>query len=274
MVLKFFSALKAIGEDFLAGKAFWIPVVLALVPCVLLATKFRSNLPQLVVRAEFSHQEFAVGGGPFTVRDEFLRDLKTRVQGVLLSNMGAPFVGWTGAAATGSVDEATLLSGGSKVRFRVKVRVTNFGTVPSSVSFVSCELMESIGSHTFPIAFRTWPESKVPLPPGQETVLGNPAGEMVEFDVFDGSLSDFQTIELLGRAIRGHYPNESSDHRFRLLASYLRVLASNDFAKQDRLVSMADPEKQARVFVVVQVHDIYGRSGAAESNIIDSGAWK
>ncbi|HEY4272905.1 MAG TPA: hypothetical protein VGM65_12950, partial [Candidatus Udaeobacter sp.] len=56
----FGDSLQAIGQDFIKGKAFWFPVLLAILPCVLLATKFRSNLPQLVVTAEVVRQQYAL----------------------------------------------------------------------------------------------------------------------------------------------------------------------------------------------------------------------
>jgi hypothetical protein len=271
---EFCGLLKVIGEDFFKGKAFWIKVVLSLVPCVLLATKFRSNLPQLLVQAELSHQEFSAGDGPIEDRDEFLGNLRIRIQSDLISHISVPFPTAVGSASQRKQEQAGFIEKMGKARFLVKARVTNVGTLSSSVSTVSAKLMESIGGHMYPIGFASLPQEDAALPQGQITPLGNPAGQTIEFGISSDGLMDFQIVELVGRALRDRYPKESSGDRFKILTSYLRLLALDDLLRQDRLVSIADPENQARVFLVIQVYDIYGRGGAAECSIIDSGAWK
>jgi len=74
-VRDFADSLRVIGRDFVKGKKFWLPVLLMITPSLLLATKFRSNMPQLTVSAEIVRQQYALKGQPLQNRDEFVRNL-------------------------------------------------------------------------------------------------------------------------------------------------------------------------------------------------------
>jgi len=74
-VRDFADSLRVIGRDFVKGKKFWLPVLLMITPSLLLATKFRSNMPQLTVSAEIVRQHYALNGQPLQNRDEFVRNL-------------------------------------------------------------------------------------------------------------------------------------------------------------------------------------------------------
>jgi hypothetical protein len=273
LLVEFSESLKCIGEDFAKPKTFWIPVVLCIVPCVLLATKFRSNMPQLLVSAELSHQQFASQGGPIQDRDEFLGNLRVKIQSDLVAHISVPFPKTAAPPSNGKTEQPASVPSGGKARFLVKARITNVGTLTSTISYVSVKLMESIGGRMSSIGYATWPVGDVTLPQGQITPLGNPAGQTIEFNIISNGLVDYQTVELIGRPLRERYPKETTS-RVEILASYLRLLALDDFWRQERLVAIADPANQARVFLVIQVYDIYSRTGAAECPIIDCGAWK
>ena len=90
-VRNFGDSLRVIGQDFIKGKTFWLPVVLAILPSVLLATKFRSNMPQLVVTAELVRQQYALKGQALQDREEFLEGLKPKIESVLSARAAFPF---------------------------------------------------------------------------------------------------------------------------------------------------------------------------------------
>src|SRR5207247_9620664 len=98
-VRTFVDSLQAIGEDFIKGKTFWFAVVLAILPCVLLATKFRSNLPQLVVTAEVVRQQYALKGQALQDREELLQGLKRNIASVFPTQIDVPFATPSGAPA-------------------------------------------------------------------------------------------------------------------------------------------------------------------------------
>jgi len=100
-VRTFVDSLQAIGEDFIKDKTFWFAVVLAILPCVLLATKFRSNLPQLVVTAEVVRQQYALKGQALQDREEFLQGLKGKIERVFPTQIAAPFATPSGSLAEG-----------------------------------------------------------------------------------------------------------------------------------------------------------------------------
>ena len=123
------------------------------------------------------------------------------------------------------------------------------------------------------LGFGSWPKEDAKLPQGQIAILGNPAGQPIEFKLFGSDLLDFQIVELIGRGLREHLPKDIRN-RPEILASFLHVLAWNNSLREEHLVSIADPANQARVFVVIEVNDVYGRKGLVECPIMDYGAWK
>src|SRR5437773_10847107 len=98
-VRTFVDSLQAIGEDFIKDKTFWFAVVLAILPCVLLATKFRSNMPQLVVTGEVVRQQYALKGQALQDREEFVQGLKGKIESVFLAQAVAPFATPSGSEA-------------------------------------------------------------------------------------------------------------------------------------------------------------------------------
>ena len=269
----FGDSLRAIGQDFIKGKTFWLPVVLAILPCVLLATKFRSNMPQLVVTAEVVRQQYALKGQALEDREEFVQGLKRKIESVFPAQAAVPF-------ATPSVSPAkegeNVLSDWDAMPgaiYTVKAKVANLGTLSSTISFVSVRLIESVGGRMSWLGYAGWPKEDAKLPQGEIAILGNPAGQPIEFKLFGSDLLDFQIVEVIGRGLREHLPKDIRN-RPEILASFLRVLALNNSFRQEHLVSIADPANQARVFLVIEVDDVYGRKGLVECPIMDYGAWK
>jgi hypothetical protein len=157
--------------------------------------------------------------------------------------------------------------------YTVKAKVTNVGTLSSTISSVSVRLIESVGGRMSWLGVGDWPKEDAKLPQGQIAILGNPVGQPIEFTLLGNGLLDFQIVEVIGRGLREHLPKDTRN-RSEILTSFLRVFALNNFLRQEHLVSIADPANQARVFVVIEVQDVYGRKGSVECPVIDYGAWK
>jgi hypothetical protein len=87
----FGDSMRAIAQDFIKGKTFWLPVIVMIVPSVLLATKFRSNMPQLVVTAELVRQQYALKGQALQDREEFIQGLKRKIETVFPTRTTVPF---------------------------------------------------------------------------------------------------------------------------------------------------------------------------------------
>lgn len=269
----FGDSLRVIGQDFIKGKRFWLSVVLAILPCVLLATKFRSNMPQLVVTAEVVRQQYALKGQALQDREEFLQGLKRKIESVFPARAAVAF---TMPSVSPAQEGENVLSDWDSMPvavYTVKAKVSNLGTLSSTISSVSVRLIQSVGGRMSWVGYAGWPKEDAKLPQGQIAILGNPAGQPIEFKLFGSDLLDFQIVELIGRRVREHLPKDIPN-RPEILASFLRVLALNNSVRQKHLVSIADPANQARVFVVIEVEDIYGRKGLVECPVIDSGAWK
>jgi hypothetical protein len=267
------DSLRVIGEDFIKGKTFWLPVVLAIVPSVLLATKFRSNMPQLVVAAELVGQQYALKGQGVQDREEFIEGLKRKIESVLPARAALPFATPSASPAREAEDVFSDWDAMPVAVYTVKARVTNLGALSTTISRVSVRLIESVGGRMSWLGYADWPKEEAKLPQGQIAILGNPAGQAIGFKLFGSNLLDFQIVEIIGRGLRQHLAKDTSNRR-EILASFLRVFALNNSFRQDHLVSIADPANQARVFLVIEVEDVYGRKGLVECPIMDYGAWK
>lgn len=272
-VRNFGDSLRVIGQDFIKGKTFWLPVVLAILPSVLLATKFRSNMPQLIVRAELVRQQYALKGQALQDREEFLEGLKPKIESVLSARAAFPFATPPALPPQGGEDVFTDWDAMPVAVYTVKAKVTNLGTLSSTISFVSARLIESVGGQMSWLGYADWPKEDAKIPQGQIAILGNPAGQPIEFKLIGSNLLDFQTVELIGRGLRQHLAKDTSN-RPEILASFVRLFALNNSFRRDHLVSIADPAKQARVFLVIEVTDVYGRKGLVECPVMDYGAWK
>jgi hypothetical protein len=272
-VRNFGDSLRVIGKDFIKGKTFWLPVVLAILPSVLLATKFRSNMPQLVVTAELVRQQYALKGQVLQDREEFLQGVKAKIESMLSARVAMPFSAPPASPPRGGADIFSDWDAMPVAVYTVKAKVTNLGTLSSTISFVSVRLIQSVGGRMSWLGYAGWPKEDAKLPQGQSAILGNPAGQPIEFKLFGSDLLDFQVVEVIGRGVREHLPKDARN-RPEILASFLRLFALNNSFRQEHLVSIADPEKQARVFVVIEVEDVYGRKGLVECPVIDYGAWK
>jgi hypothetical protein len=268
----FGDSIRAIAQDFIKGKTFWLPVILMILPSVLLATKFRSNMPQLVVTAELVRQQYALKGQALQDREEFVQSLKHKIESVFPARAATPFAMPSVSPMSPAQEGDNALSDGDAMRMAVytlKAKVTNVGTLSSTISSVSVRLIESVGGRMSWLGIAGWPKEDIKLPQGQIAILGNPLGQPIEFTLLGNGLLDFQIVEVIGRGLREHLP-KGIPNRPEILASFLRVFASNDSLKQEHLVSIADPAKQARVFVVIEVEDIYGRKGSVECPVMDS----
>lgn len=229
-------------------------------------------MPQLEVSVELLRQQFQGPDKAILDRDQFLRGVTSSIEDKLSSQVLFPFRSITPALAPDRNPVPDLANRTSKVRFLIKARVTNVGTLTSTISNISVDLREHMGERWEDIGFGSWPQQEVELPQGKITALGNVNGETVDFDIYGNRFLDYQVVETIGRALRDKYPREFAT-RHALLESYLRLFAADDPARQERLVSIADPANHAHLDLVMTVRDIYGRVGFSEDQIIGSGAW-
>jgi len=163
-VRTFVGSLQAIGEDFIKDKTFWFAVVLAILPCVLLATKFRSNLPQLVVTAEVVRQQYALKGQALQDREEFLQGLKGKIERVFPTQIAAPFATPSGSPAEGGENVLSDWDAMPSAVYTIKAKAANLGTLSSTISLVSVRLIESIASRMSWLGYASWPKEDAKLP--------------------------------------------------------------------------------------------------------------
>src|ERR1700730_125673 len=151
-----------------------------------------------------------------------------------------------------------------------KIKVTNVGSLSSTIDGLGLYIVEEIGGHREVWESHVERDLEIKLPQGQSTEIGGREGKTVLFWRISSVFMDYETVRLLGERLR--VMNPSQENHYADASPVLNVLGSNA-DDRERLLRIANPATRSRLLLVVEVWDVYGRRGSAEVDLLNSRDW-
>lgn len=255
-------------QDLHDGARFWAAVISGTIPAVLAALAISAHSSRLVVAIQVDAPGYQQWDSD-EPDEAWMNRLVTVIQekiGEEVSDVGA-------SGATPDSQEKEGENGRFEspiVTFVVKLEVTNIGAAPSTLKVVASYIVEEVDGHRRRIdSTIDYPEN-IALGEGRPISVGGPEGYDVGFLSAGRRFRDYETVRIIQKNVATKHPKEKP---FTLAEPYLRLLTADDPARQERLLEINDPSHQARLFVGVEVMDIYGRVANQEVIVLDSTDW-
>jgi hypothetical protein len=155
-------------------------------------------------------------------------------------------------------------------KISAKIRVTNIGSLSSTIRAVAMYIVEEIDGHRETWESHIEDDLEIKVPQGQSIEIGGGRGKSIIFPGTGTLFLDYEGIKLLGESLAKLKPKEKN--RYSYAIPFLQLLGVNA-EDSDRLLKIANPETRSRLLLVVEVWDVYGRRGSAEEDLMNSSGY-
>ena len=284
LITELLLCLRVSSEDLIEGKKFWIPVILALLPVIVGALTISSRGSRLVVTLEADQPQYEGLINPRPSPKDFPNLLKTAVHDELNAKVSTFFAGaqppvpdpGTEKKMAGyGVESANrggvlgLYLADAKVTARVKV--TNIGSRPSSVDEIVWYVIEKVDGRRTTVELQTEASVGIKLPEGEPVQIDRSEGKVVVFPIAGVFFVEYEIVRIVDDLARKRFPKERN--LFPVAEPYLLLLHSSSPVHQKRALRIADPSHQSQIILGIEVRDVFGRTAAAETVLMDSENW-
>jgi hypothetical protein len=269
--------LRLIVNDLTRANWFWIAVLVGVLTSIVGAMAISSHMPRLAVAATAMSFRYGPTDKPspelFVYRGQVRAMLLERVRAELGQRVASTFRSDNESDLVGDkqsnkgIDE--LYPRSLCVVVNVSIKITNVGSLASTLSSLTLNLVEDIDGHRESIDWHFADVGELKLPQGQIVNVGGDHDSPVRFCLSAPRFIDYELVDLVWGKLDWDQREEDN-----LGPTYLRLLAGNNSARAQRLLRISDPAKHARIILVVEAVDIYGRRGVAETDVVKSTPWE